>query len=276
MEHTEFPSAETLAAFIDGQLDEETMQRVTEHVADCDECYATVTAARAWQQSEAQQSNVVPLRRSHANRWSAAFAAAAAVAVVVWFSPPVQDRLAMHELVVAANHRQQRGHSELPLSADFDYRTAAAAYRGGGDADEKQSNAKNRVGWEIAAATARIAERNDEHALGIAYLVSGDASNAVTHLSNAAGPVERCSDAKLLSDLGAAEYAANDLGKARQAYTRAATLAPDYAPARFGLAQTLQDLGRKDEAKTEWNAYLKLDSSSPWAFEAREKLRELE
>jgi anti-sigma factor RsiW len=37
MEHSAFPSDETLAAFIDGRLDEETRKRVVAHVADCED-----------------------------------------------------------------------------------------------------------------------------------------------------------------------------------------------------------------------------------------------
>ena len=45
MEHTGFPSDETLAAFLDGRLDPETRRRVIEHMTTCDECYSVVAAA---------------------------------------------------------------------------------------------------------------------------------------------------------------------------------------------------------------------------------------
>ena len=52
MEHSAFPSDETLAAFIDGRLDEETRKKVTAHVAECDDCYGTIMAAGAWTREE--------------------------------------------------------------------------------------------------------------------------------------------------------------------------------------------------------------------------------
>src|SRR5260221_5655479 len=42
MEHTGFPSDETLAAFLDGNLDPDTRRRVIEHMTTCEECYSVV------------------------------------------------------------------------------------------------------------------------------------------------------------------------------------------------------------------------------------------
>src|SRR5260370_42382657 len=45
MEHTGFPSDETLAAFIDGRLDPETRGQVIAHMATCPECYSVFMSA---------------------------------------------------------------------------------------------------------------------------------------------------------------------------------------------------------------------------------------
>jgi len=45
MEHSGFPSDETLAAFIDGTLDPDERQRVLDHLVTCDECRNNVLAA---------------------------------------------------------------------------------------------------------------------------------------------------------------------------------------------------------------------------------------
>src|ERR1044072_7367909 len=53
MEHSGFPSDETLAAFIDGRLDDVTRRRVVEHMTTCDECYAVYLAATEMQNASA-------------------------------------------------------------------------------------------------------------------------------------------------------------------------------------------------------------------------------
>ena len=45
MEHTGFPSDETLAAFIDGRLDAETRANVIAHMTTCSECYSVFLSA---------------------------------------------------------------------------------------------------------------------------------------------------------------------------------------------------------------------------------------
>src|SRR5258708_38366008 len=47
MEHTGFPSDETLAAFLDGNLDPDTRRRVIEHMTSCEECYSVVAGGGA-------------------------------------------------------------------------------------------------------------------------------------------------------------------------------------------------------------------------------------
>jgi tetratricopeptide (TPR) repeat protein len=44
---------------------------------------------------------------------------------------------------------------------------------------------------------------------------------------------------------------------------------PEHLRAAFGLARSLHEAGRRDEALAAWNAYLELDATSPWADEAR-------
>lgn len=89
--------------------------------------------------------------------------------------------------------------------------------------------------------------------------------------------------ATLLVDLVAARPDDPDyafaLGNARFYQTRYAEAAAVFADllqrhaghrrAAFGLARSLQEAGRRDEALAAWNAYLELDATSPWADEAR-------
>jgi tetratricopeptide (TPR) repeat protein len=48
---------------------------------------------------------------------------------------------------------------------------------------------------------------------------------------------------------------------------------PGDARARYNLADSLDELGRRAEAAPHWQAYLKLDPISEWADHARKRLR---
>jgi tetratricopeptide (TPR) repeat protein len=56
------------------------------------------------------------------------------------------------------------------------------------------------------------------------------------------------------------------------AFEGALVLHPGYADARFHLANTLDDLKRRDEATYHWREFLRLAPESPWAAIARERL----
>ena len=48
---------------------------------------------------------------------------------------------------------------------------------------------------------------------------------------------------------------------------------PDYPDAHYHLARTLDELGRHEEAVDHWRAFLVLAPDSPWAQQARDRLR---
>src|SRR5947207_13284346 len=92
MEHTGFPSEETLAAFIDGRLDDETRRRVVEHMAGCTECYETFLGATEWGRERTDQLMGVRVARTRRRpRILAVSALAAAVAVAVFIAQPIRD-----------------------------------------------------------------------------------------------------------------------------------------------------------------------------------------
>ena len=70
-----------------------------------------------------------------------------------------------------------------------------------------------------------------------------------------------------------------ELGRPQQAvaaYTEALELLPQYADAHYNLGEILASLGEHDRAAEHWRAYLRLDPTSSWAGEVRQRLRELE
>src|SRR5258706_16081748 len=84
MEHTGFPSDETLAAFLDGRLDPDTRRRVVEHMTTCDECYSVVMGAGGGIPFAIPTSVAAPTRGSAARRnWLPHTFAAAAIILLV-------------------------------------------------------------------------------------------------------------------------------------------------------------------------------------------------
>lgn len=63
--------------------------------------------------------------------------------------------------------------------------------------------------------------------------------------------------------------------KAVEAFERALSLDPSIGKALYALAVTLEKMGDRDRAREAWQRYLRFDSESEWAREARERLENL-
>jgi putative zinc finger protein len=83
-----WPTAEELAAYIDGTLGKAERNRITKHLASCEDCYTVYSETLRFQLDSspaAPESNVVPFRRrseGHGAWWWRSIAAAAAVVIV--------------------------------------------------------------------------------------------------------------------------------------------------------------------------------------------------
>jgi Putative zinc-finger len=135
-----WPGAEELAAYIDGTLDKAERERITEHLASCEECYSVYSETLHFQLDSspaAPEGNVVPFRKSsreHGAWWWSSIAAAAAMVIVgvggggLYFlaSPPalptdqvisdVSDRSAAQDLWVGPTFRGEGDEGEgIPL-----------------------------------------------------------------------------------------------------------------------------------------------------------------
>jgi len=113
------------------------------------------------------------------------------------------------------------------------------------------------------------------HALGrFALMARTEAAlaRAVSALEQAAA-LER--DPAIWNDLGAARLATEQWERAVEALDKALELDASYAPARFNRALAYEQRRLWIAARDEWQAYLRLDSSSPWAAEARQRLEDL-
>ncbi|MDA0657393.1 MAG: tetratricopeptide repeat protein [Planctomycetota bacterium] len=108
--------------------------------------------------------------------------------------------------------------------------------------------------------------------LGNVVYMLGDLPAAVQHFQAAAQLDELYVEA--WNNLGSVLCEKGDHASAVNAFERALQVVPEYADAHYNLADTLQRLDRNAEAQSHWKAYLKLDPTSTWADEVRERLRQ--
>ncbi|HJW95673.1 MAG TPA: CHAT domain-containing protein [Thermoanaerobaculia bacterium] len=277
MEHSGFPSDETLAAFIDGRLDDVTRRRVIEHMTTCDECYAVYLAA-----TEMQSVSAAPPPRRR--RMSGTFLAAtltmsiAAVLILVLFTP-LGHFFTATPLVAAAGKMPYRT-IEGRLSGGFAWKPLREIPR-----DKPVDVQHDPDKWDLLKAGVDAKDKLREkptpenlHAVGASHLLLGNFDEAIAALKSASE--QRPHNADFANDLAAAYLARGaykdrqkDFADAFEVVTKAWALkkSPEIAWTR---AVTLEHLHLPD-ARTAWNDYLALDPSSQWSDEAREHLRAL-
>jgi tetratricopeptide (TPR) repeat protein len=76
-------------------------------------------------------------------------------------------------------------------------------------------------------------------------------------------------------DLGNVLDETGRVAEAIQAYGTALQLAPTYADAHYNLALAYEKTREPRKALRHWRAYLKLDSSGPWAIHARNQIQRI-
>ena len=116
------------------------------------------------------------------------------------------------------------------------------------------------------------------HALGVSQLLAGRYDDAAQSLLAASR--EQPANAQYLSDVAAVQIERarlglrpDDLPRALAAADRARRLDPSLKEAWFNRALAASALSLTAEAKSAWTEYLKRDSTSPWATEARSAAR---
>jgi CHAT domain-containing protein len=281
MAHPEFPSDETLAAFIDGRADPETRKRVIEHMVGCNDCYATFEAASEMRErSEKQRVVAFPKRRL------AVIGFAAAAVVVILLAPAIRDRLrprsGLATLAAAAPaHRNIEGRL-----TGFPYRPMAPVMRG--------TDAENHENLKLLSVAAQIQEEADKnptpenlHQLGVAYLLLGNSTKAVSTLEESLkrgtgedipAAIQKSTDASLLTDLsagylarGAVTQRTEDLLAAVESAERAYALSRS-PEAAFNRAMAIEELHGIAQARSAWEDFLRIDRSSGWTDEAEKHI----
>jgi len=288
-EHSPFPSDETLAAYIDGRLDEETRKRVVEHMAECPECFDVVMEGREAAQLEAELE-LTPFHGSRA-RARIALGLAAALSIVVYAAVLLHSKRDTYRSQLAEAmpaYRTVEGRlSGLP------YRRMHPATRG-----KTEAPSHNPENWKLYDVAGRIydsAKREPSvdnlHALGVSHLLIGNVADATTvledairkqtHASKLADAIAKSRDYGLIGDLGVAlaengrvAGKAEDQVLAAECAQRAWQLSQSPETA-WNRAITLEALHLGNAAAAAWHDYLHLDASSEWAHEAKSHLERL-
>ena len=286
------PDAETLAAYLDGRLTQDEREHVTQHVADCDDCYFVVTEAAqmpampveqipaAGLEVESVSAAIVKAKQwqSKSARWSSAagLAAAASVVLAIGTGTVLWRGESSHLRALVAAVGTDRTF-EPRLSGGFEYGPVRGPVRG---AEGATASPDVRIAIaSIEKETVRRQTAQNLHELGIAYLVAGDVPRAISTLEDAAN---RTNTATALSDLAAAylvrgvrENRPQDVSRALALASQAVQRDASMREALFNRALAFDHLSMFDDARQAWRAYLDVDDSSGWAAEARIHLQRL-
>lgn len=255
------PPSEVLAAFVDARLPRPQVVPLTEHLAECAECRFVVESA-----AEALDEVKVYPRKALVG-W---LSAAALVGVGYLLTPIVQTTWAMREFTATPQGATRI--IEPRVTGGFAYAPKPRVNRGVGDGDQVTNDQMIFQGaaGNVLDASKRNHTAAGAHARGIAYLMTKETRPAIDELTSVTKA--RPDDAKAWSDLAAAQILAGDYPAAHASAERALQIDPKLDEARFNRALATYDL--KPEASIpEWNDYLNHDPKSPWAEEAKDKLR---
>ena len=108
------------------------------------------------------------------------------------------------------------------------------------------------------------------HALGKAYLAEGKFDEAIREFEQSLNGSPN--PAQVYNDLGVAWLEKNEFNRSLDSLNKALELDGNLLDALFNRALCYEKQSRVDDAKAAWNEYLKRDSTSPWADEARQHL----
>lgn len=132
--------------------------------------------------------------------------------------------------------------------------------------------------WEAIEAYRKVIELEPAHAaayinLGTLFYNQQDYSQAEWHYRKAVEVDPRYALAYF--DLGNVLDETGRVAEAIKAYKSALLLAPTYADAHYNLALAYEKTKHYRNALEHWRAYVRLDSSGPWATHARNQIRRI-
>jgi tetratricopeptide (TPR) repeat protein len=267
------PSAEELAAYLDGRLAGDRARALAAHVAGCPECGEVVEGVVS-----ARIEGVLdkPPRRRWVGLGQVAAVAAAVAAVVLlgvplWLALRPSGDHAIADLVAAS--RGQRL-VESRLMGGFE---PGVVTRGTGVSEH----------WKVAAVAQELKEKlpeepsaADSHAFGVAHLLLGSPDEAIPFLEDAVADAPK--EAGYKADLAAAllerarkQSRPEDAVRSLSLVEEALASNPEMKEALFNRALALETLQLTEPAEQAWTEYLAVDPASEWAGEARAHLARL-
>ena len=299
------PTAEDLGCFIEGTLDDQARAAIVEHLADCDDCRITVVDAVEFAEPAAFDEKVAVKQSASGGLWWMTAAAAIAIAVGgVWLVDAGRNPKA--KMIEASTHLEARpvaarldgfgylppkpslrggSGSTDPAAAQVELAAADVLNRSGNDARMQNAKGVAQLLYYEAQLAERDADTTDESRAERQKLVD-QRNAAIPMLASAAkGAPDK---ATYLSDLAAALIAKGDRPSLQQAVNvcdHARQIDPGSADALFNRAKALDLLSHTPleqelelelaEAIKAYKLYVKVDPSSPWAAEARDRLKSL-
>jgi tetratricopeptide (TPR) repeat protein len=272
------PSAEDLAAYLDGVLRGPERRAIERHLVTCDDCRELFAeSVRALQDLEAEDRAVVvpfrPARPLFRYGLPAGLAAAAALLIVASFTLISRERVLStprQRLVIDVGDARP---IEARLTGGYEW----GPYRGA----PRAATPESRPVWLISAeGIARELERTSSAESlstgGAAELLAGRADAAIARLEAAR---KLSSDPAILNDLATAHLVrarsvadgGADLKAAIELLDEVSKRRPALREAAFNRALALEYSGDRARAREAWLAYARLDPSSPWTEEARRR-----
>jgi len=272
-----------LASYIDGRVTPAERTSIEAHLARCEDCYFIFSETFHEQAAQAAPSagpdvNPAPKRWPRGWQMAAALAAAAAIVLAVQVyrtARPRQDQA----LVVALNDLQAAAGPYRPfearLSGTYPYRPPAAAVRSGLASSETPLAVREAALKVEQASQGRELGPEQRRALAVMYLTLRQPDRAA---DVAASLPQSTTDVSLLNDAAVAVLARGREGDAKQAQAlleQVVARDPNRAEGWFNLALAAEATGDLTRAREAWARYLAIDSSSPWAVEARGHMKQL-
>ena len=185
------------------------------------------------------------------------------------------------DVLIALNKFQKSSRPTVARITGFDYAPKIEGTRG-------EANKNNEINLLSAKLTAQKAIEKGEtaenlHELGLVYLAEKNFDEAAKLFEKALNKAPN--NAKIHNDLGVALMekadlqevgAMQNLTRASEEFGKAISLDKSLLEAYFNKALCLEKIPGSPQAKEAWQDYLKLDSNSQWAEEARAHLGAIE
>ena len=151
---------------------------------------------------------------------------------------------------------------------------APFAVRRGPEVDNSMKDDLRRAELHLVQAVKDRPAPETYHALGKVYLAQGKPDDAIKQFEESLKSNQN--NAQVYNDIGVAWLQKGDFSRSLDSFNKALQIDGNLQEALFNRALTYEKQSRKEEAKADWREYLKRDSSSPWAGEARQHLKTLE